>query len=90
MNTPVQGGASECMLYALIRLNKAFTVNKIDAKLVNCVHDEVLVECKPRDSGIVALHIAASMQDGFLDVFPKGIIKGITESKVGITWGDAK
>ena len=69
MNHPVQGGAAECMLYALVHLQ-----NKLDsngARLVNCVHDEVSVECSPDSVEEVKTYIADSMEQGFLDVFPE-------------------
>jgi DNA polymerase I-like protein with 3'-5' exonuclease and polymerase domains len=90
MNTPIQGGAAECMLYALVRLNNLFTTNKVNAKITNCIHDELLVECEPKDKEQVSSWVEGAMESGFLDVFPKGIVRGICECKSGNSWGAAK
>jgi DNA polymerase-1 len=89
-NTPIQGGASECMLYSLIHLNDFLTSHKPNAMIVNCVHDEVVVESHPDDTETVAAAIKDSMQEGFLDVFPNGITRGITEVTMGKNWAEAK
>ena len=90
MNTPIQGGAAECMLSALVRLNNLFTDTNITAKIVLTCHDEVLVECLPADAHKVKEAVEISMELGFLDVFPDGIVRGICECKSGKSWGDAK
>lgn len=88
MNTPIQGGAAECMLNALILLYQR--LNGLDAKLINCVHDEVIVQCTETYYPVVKKIIEDSMRDGFLAVFPKGITRGICECKMGKNWGEAK
>lgn len=90
MNTPIQGGASECMLYALVRLNKMFTSSDKDVRIVNCVHDEIMVECPPKDVSWIKSNIEEAMELGFLDVFPSGITRGLCECKSGINWAEAK
>lgn len=89
-NTPIQGGACECMLHAIVDIQKAIDVSKFPYKIVNCVHDEVLVEV-PKDKVAHATKmIEYSMKHGFLQVFPNGITNGIVEAKHGSSWGDAK
>ena len=90
MNTPVQGGACECMLHALIRLNKYFTEHLSTAKIVNCVHDELLVEVPPADSDSASWAIEDAMRSGFTDVFPTGVTRGIVDIHRGKSWGEAK
>lgn len=84
MNTPVQGGASECMLYALIRMDN------LGLKLVNCVHDEVSVECLSGFQVGIKSQIEDCMTKGFLDVFPNGITRGLVDCKSGNSWGECK
>lgn len=88
MNHPVQGGAAECMLYALVHLQKLLGNN--GTKLLNTVHDEVIVECKPSEAQGAFEAIEESMVHGFLQVFPKGITRGICEVGKGKNWGEAK
>lgn len=84
MNTPVQGGAAECMLYGLIGMSK------LGLNVVACVHDEVLVECKSEEASFVAGQVTGCMEGGFLNVFPSGCIKKLVEAKVGRNWAEAK
>ena len=44
MNTPIQGSNADVIKQAMIYLQKEFDARKLDAKLVHCVHDEVVIE----------------------------------------------
>ena len=89
MNTPIQGGACECMLYALIKLNDTLPSN---IGIVNCVHDEVLLECPDTPLAIhnASVCLESAMKQGFLAVFPNGITNKITEAHSGKNWNEAK
>lgn len=90
MNTPVQGGAAEIMLHALIYLDEYIRDSGIDMQLVNCVHDEILCECDPEEQELGKELIALAMVEGFKAVFPDGITNGLVEVNSGINWADAK
>lgn len=90
MNTPVQGGACECILACLIRLQDTLDREKSRAKICNCVHDEIVVECPLDEVPRVKNYIQEAMEDGFRYVFPEGIINNICEVGVGETWAKAK
>lgn len=87
MNHPVQGGAAEVMSHALIRINDEIQHLGI---LVNCVHDEVMVECHESVGESVKSIIEECMVLAFKDVFPYGVTKGLVDAKIGNSWGDAK
>lgn len=87
MNHPIQGGAAEVMLQALVNFHGRASKRW---KLVNCVHDEILVECEAAEALIVKEVLEQEMIRAYLDVFPKGITRGLTDAKIGPTWGDAK
>lgn len=89
MNTPVQGGAAEVMLHALVHLDKNLE-NFDEIKLVNCVHDEIILEAKKGFEGEAQGIVENCMIQGYLDVFPGGITNGLVEAKSGSTWADAK
>lgn len=90
LNTPIQGGAAEIALHSLIRLGAA--LNWTEARIVNTVHDEIIVEVKEEKAKEVAQIVEASMIKGFLDVFPDSslITKGLVEAKIAKSWGEAK
>lgn len=87
MNTPIQGGAAEIMLYALIRLQRE--VDSFQGRLVNCVHDEILIEVPEEETGILEM-MSECMTEAYLDVFPDGITRDLVEIGVGKSWGETK
>lgn len=90
LNTPIQGGAAEAMLCSLIQLEKLLDGKR--AKIVNVIHDEIVVEC-PEDMGedVKAL-VEKAMINGFLEVFPDGkpFTKDLVDAKINTNWADAK
>jgi len=91
MNTPIQGGAGEVMLIALYELYTTFKDTKV--KLLNTIHDEVLLEVPSQDKNLISvvqLGLEECMIDGFTAVFPNGVINGLVKSDYGNTWQDAK
>lgn len=46
MNTPIQGTAADIMKIAMVNLYKKLKEQKLDAKIVLQIHDELMIECK--------------------------------------------
>jgi DNA polymerase-1 len=90
LNTPIQGGASECILEAVALIEGFFFRQKVDANLVNCVHDEILVECVKEHAEGAAQLVELGMVEGFRRIFPNASIKNLVEVGVGGTWTNAK
>lgn len=92
LNTPVQGSAAEALLYSLTLLDKQFIYEKLPAKIVATVHDEILVECKTEVAEHVKDLLEQSMVLGFIHVFPQnyGAVNNIVEAHIGDSWYDAK
>ena len=86
LNTPVQGGAAECLLAALATLD----VDSLGGRLVNIVHDELVVECEPEQAGAVAAAVESAMVAGFLAIFPSGSTRDLVEAHSGPNWASAK
>lgn len=88
LNHPVQGTASEILLCTLIRLQKI--CDKKGYRLVNCVHDEITIQCRKEQAHECKKDLEECMISGFLDVFPNGITNKLVEVKVGNSWGEVK
>jgi DNA polymerase I len=88
LNTPIQGGAAEVMLEALAALERR--LEGIDAKLVNVVHDEVLVEVAEGDLALAMEAVEQAMIEGMLAVFPGASTKGLVAVKIAANWAEGK
>jgi DNA polymerase-1 len=89
LNLPIQGAAAEITLCALIRI-ASFICE--DCRLVNVVHDEILLEVKEEKAEEFAEKAKAAMEEAFLDVFPmaKPYLKGLIEYGIGKNWSETK
>lgn len=89
LNHPIQGGAAEITLHALIRL---LPILSEECRLVNVIHDEILLEVKEEKTNEYALKATEAMEMAFLDVFPnaKPYLKGLVEAKIGKNWAETK
>ena len=88
LNTPIQGGAAEVLLAALGALEKH--LKGVDAKLINIVHDEIVLEVASEDSYKSVTALEAAMTEGMLTIFPKASIKNLVDVNTGPSWAEAK
>ncbi|NCB66808.1 MAG: hypothetical protein EOM48_11680 [Bacilli bacterium] len=88
LNYPVQGAATEVLYTVLGKLHEA--LNGYDAKIVNCVHDEILLEVAQDDASAVRAILEQVMIQGFLDIFPNASTAGLVDAKCGSNWAEAK
>lgn len=90
LNTPIQGGAAEVLLAALARLPPA--LEEFDARLVNVVHDELVVECRAECAVAVQQAVETVMTEGFLAIFREAadLLASLVEAQSGPNWAAAK
>ena len=88
LNTPIQGGAAEVLIAALSRLLKF--LKGIEAKLVNIVHDEIVLQVDNKDIDRAKAALEKTMVEGMLAVFPQASTINLVESKAGNNWAEAK
>ena len=89
LNHPIQGAAAEITLNALKRIAPYLCE---DCRLVNVIHDEILLEVREDRAQFYAEEAKMLMEQAFLDVFPESgpYLKGLVEAKVGKNWAEAK
>ncbi len=84
MNTPVQGTAADIIKIAMIRVYKRLAEEKLDAKLILQVHDELIAEANENCAEQVAKIIAEEMEHAADLRVPLTV-----DAKVGKTWYEA-
>jgi DNA polymerase I-like protein with 3'-5' exonuclease and polymerase domains len=88
LNTPIQGGAAEVLMAALARLEESFS--GLDAKFVNMVHDEIVLEVAESEAEAAKTALVSAMTDGFLAIFPGATTVNLVEVMSGRNWAEAK
>jgi DNA polymerase I len=90
LNTPIQGGAAEIMLATLAVLEQRLA--GLDAKLVNIIHDELVLEVAEADADKAIAAVESAMADGFLAIFPEGhaAMTDLVEARQGSNWAAVK
>jgi len=63
VNTPIQGSAADIMKLATIRLHDRLASESIDSNIILHVHDEIVLELRQADAGIVEKIVRESMED---------------------------
>jgi DNA polymerase I len=84
-NAPIQGSAADLMKLAMIRLDKELHANKLSAKLILQVHDELLLEVSSRELEATKKVVVEAMLLGQPFKVPLRVDLG-----VGKSWMDAK
>ena len=88
LNHPIQGAAAEITLSALARITPLLCG---DCRLVNVVHDEILLEVREDKVDCFKELVIDAMESAFLDVFPESnpYLKNLVEAGVGKNWEEA-
>lgn len=89
-NYPVQGSAGEVMLAALIELDREIEASGLDIKLVNIIHDEIVLEVAEAAAAQAKALLEKAMVNGMLRIFPEAYTDGLVEANIADNWGDAK
>ena len=63
MNTPIQGTAADIMKIAMINVYKKLKEEKLDARLILQIHDELLIEAKEDEKERVKNILQSCMED---------------------------
>jgi len=83
-NLPFQGTGASTTKLALVRLNNRIKKSKYNAKIVNAIHDEILVEVAPEHTQEVKIAIEEEMVKAF-NHYADSVPMEVT-AKVGKHW----
>lgn len=87
INHPCQGSQAE-----MVNVMLSLLPDRVQGlgRLINVVHDELVVECRRECAGDVAQIIEQTMMEGFLAIFPdaEDCVQGLTEAKVCENWSE--
>jgi DNA polymerase I-like protein with 3'-5' exonuclease and polymerase domains/uracil-DNA glycosylase len=82
VNTPIQGTASDYMLRSLSAIVEWIIADGIPARVVNSVHDSVILEV-PADWAVEVADVAKAIMESW----PSGAVPLVADVDVGLTWG---
>lgn len=84
-NMPIQGTAADIIKIAMIRVYDRLKAEKLDARLILQVHDELIVEANESVAGLVCDIIKEEMQNA-----AKMSVELLVDAAYGKTWYEAK
>ncbi len=84
-NMPIQGAAADIIKIAMIRVSSRLEREKLQAKLILQVHDELIVECPEEEAEQVKLLLTEEMERAVDLSVPM-----VADAHAGKTWYDAK
>ena len=85
MNTPIQGTAADIMKIAMVNLYKELKNQKLDAKIVLQIHDELMIECKEEECKKVEEILKQCMENAMILSVPLEV-----EISEGEDWYEVK
>jgi DNA polymerase-1 len=77
-NTPVQGVAFHCLLWALIQVKKEFKKQGMKSKVVSEIHDAMLVDTHPTEKEVVKMILIDIMQNRVAEHFKEWLCVPLT------------
>lgn len=87
INTPIQGGAADIVIAAMVKLNRVQRLKEIGYKILLQIHDEIILE-GPEEHAEEALKITKEVMEDPLDCeFP---VKLEVDAKIGNNWYESK
>ncbi len=84
-NMPIQGAAADIIKIAMIKVSERLEREKLEAKLILQVHDELIVECPDSEAEAVKAVLKEEMENAVNLAVPMKADAG-----VGRTWYEAK
>jgi DNA polymerase-1 len=81
LNVPIQGSGADLIKIAFVNLDKALTQSGLEARIINIIHDEIIVMAKREHKDVVAAMLKKAMEDAANKMMPRFV----TEVDVSVT-----
>ena len=85
LNTPIQGTAADIIKLAMVKVHKRLKDEKLNAKLILQVHDELIIECPKDEEEKVRKILKTEMENAVSLTVPL-----IADFESGRSWYDCK
>ena len=85
LNTPIQGTAADIIKLAMVKVHRRLAAEKLEARLVLQVHDELIVECPPDEEQAVRRILREEMENAVQIGVPL-----VVDMASGRSWYDCK
>lgn len=84
MNTPIQGSAADVIKIAMIQVERRLEEERLEAKLILQVHDELIVECPKEEADTVQKILVEEMENAVRISVPLTV-----DANMGNNWYEA-
>lgn len=88
VNFPITSTANDCTVHALVEIGKWIAENKLDAHLVNTVHDSIIIEVRPEDVQKIASKCQQIMAAIPAKYLAPTEVPFRADAEIGECWGD--
>lgn len=85
MNAPIQGAAADIIKIAMVKVYERLKAEKLDARLILQVHDELIIEASDNDVQKASAILKEEMENAVSLAVPM-----LVDVNVGASWYDAK
>ncbi len=87
---PIQGICADVCMMAIADLDRRLREQKLDARLVGWIHDELVIEACEADAEPIKALLKDTMEKAFLAIFPQATLRNLVEVNAGPTWAAAQ
>jgi DNA polymerase I-like protein with 3'-5' exonuclease and polymerase domains len=90
LSYPIQGLCADVCMTAIADVDRRLREERLDARLVAWIHDELIVEGRERDREQIKALLKDAMEQAFLMFFPAATLLKLVEVNVGRNWAAVK
>ena len=90
VNSPVQGSASDIVLFMIVAVDRYIKGNKVPADIIITVHDSIVLECADGSEELIVDEIERIWKHDIPDYFRWLAVPMPFDYSIGLNWGDMR